>query len=288
MSFPGFSVTRQGPVRIGGGPRAADFNLHDFYGQPTVAPPGIVEVILTGDFVAEGVATREIADVYDPKDSSTWKGAFRTGAWPEGTRIYLILAPGAIITGAGGDGGEGWREITGVGPGPARAGGGGGGMGTPPGAAGPALAPATPGVIGTAEAGGVGGVQSITSTAQLLPLPGLPGNHALIIDDGVDLTLENYGIIRGSGGGGSGGVYDFAILPGLDGKRADDITFDPTFAGNMGAWACHTALVDTPTNPTPVFTKIVTPVYPNVFGWEYQRGEQTNEAPLFDILTAKP
>lgn len=271
MPLPGFSVLRQGPVRIGG-TQSADFNLFEYMGGPSVAPPGTVEVILEKDFLSRCFTAR-VAATEDPFDSSTWAGAFRLGAWPAGTSIYLLVLPGAIIQGDGGVGGGSY----GFSVGPLITGAGGGGQGRPGGLGGTGIAPVANGAAGSTVAPGAGTLNQVAATGDVIGDPATDASHGLILDDGIDLTLENYGTIWGAGGGGQG--LNGLELDGFTGRFADqDGNYNIRggtlggIDGENGGWLCHNADIAAPVNPSPSITHVVPPAYPNNWGFEYKKG----------------
>ena len=64
---------------------------------------------------------------------------------------------------------------------------------------------------------------------------GSDGGHAIKLGAGIDLFIENYGIIAGGGGGGGSGGYP------VDGASANSTTIGGT--GGVGAGWHNTAFV---------------------------------------------
>lgn len=266
MSFPGFSLARQGPVRIGG--QHDDFDLFVHLGSPfqkgTLGFQGLVRVILEADFVAYG--TQPSLHTNDNGPASGWKGAFSTGAWPVATRIELYVSPGALIAGYAGNGGSGGQS---VGVGGNRYAGGGGGAGAPAGGTGGvAIAPATNGANGSATAGGAHGLGSLATSTGGGPASGAgeDGGHGLIIRNGITLDLFNFGEIRGGGGGGTGG-NDFDVNGGNGAEIHSrwgwrGMFFTNFFGGYTGGWARYSSANGA------VLNKYVGATYPNVWGFE--------------------
>ncbi len=268
MSFPGFSMGPMSAFRVNDRPAGSDFDIFEYFGRPvSVAPPGRLYITLASGFIAEGVTAGDFS--VETPNSISWTGAVRTGAWPAGTKLYLIVEPGAEIRAKAGNGGNGGQDTPLNGT---TFGGGGGGMGTPFGTGGTATPIATAGAAGTALTGGAGGVQGATgSTGGFVPgVTGGDASHALIVDDGVDLFLNNQGIIYGAGGGGNGGASptDLFFLDGGKGLHADqDRSYD--IRGGLPADKSGFTGAAVTVGVGATLTFVGTPAFPNYFGFEY-------------------
>ena len=132
---------------------------------------------------------------------------------------YGLIDNAGTFRGIGGNGGIGWRGLSG------RAGGGGGGGGDDVG-----LGAARGGVDGTTATGGAGGSSGATDGGTSAAEPGAIGGAA-IDSSGVSLTIINAnGEIHGGGGGGGGGGVSSVSIGG--GGAGGDIG-DPGIAGTV-------------------------------------------------------